>query len=68
MIRYPLAALRDAIFLSSMKPVIPGLTQRQLKLLKRAECQGLLVAIPMIEYMTSNMSNQDLSIFQQTKS
>ncbi|GAA5799348.1 hypothetical protein HPULCUR_004762 [Helicostylum pulchrum] len=46
-------ALGDAVFPSSMKGTIPGLARRLVKKLKIAEREGLLVTVPVTEYMTS---------------
>ncbi|GAA5805581.1 hypothetical protein HPULCUR_011100 [Helicostylum pulchrum] len=46
-------ALGDAVFPSSMKGIIPGLARRLVKKLKIAEREGLLVTVPVTEYMTS---------------
>ena len=53
-------ALGDAAFFSSMTGTIPGLASRFPKLLKKAEYQGLLVTVPVTEYKTSKVSNQQL--------
>ncbi|KAI9251136.1 hypothetical protein EDC94DRAFT_651986 [Helicostylum pulchrum] len=46
-------ALGDAVFPSSMKGTIPGLARRLEKKLKISEREGLLVTVPVTEYMTS---------------
>ncbi|GAA5812210.1 hypothetical protein MFLAVUS_005660 [Mucor flavus] len=51
--RIPLVALGDAVFPTSMKGTLPGLARRLGKLLKQAEYEGLLVTVPVTEYMTS---------------
>ncbi|KAI9258319.1 hypothetical protein EDC94DRAFT_586030 [Helicostylum pulchrum] len=51
--RTPLVALGNAVFPSSMKGTIPGLARRLVKKLKIAEREGLLVTVPVTEYMTS---------------
>ena len=56
--RIPLIALGDAAFPSTMKGTIPGLARRLHKVLKTAEYQGLLVTVPVTEYMTSRVSNE----------
>ena len=59
----PLIALGDAAFPSTMKGTIPGLARRLHKLLKTEEYQGLLVAVPVAEYMTSRVSNEQSSVY-----
>lgn len=54
--RIPLVALGDAVFPTSMKGTLPGLSRRLVKLLKQAEYEGLLVTVPVTEYMTSRVS------------
>ncbi|GAA5809020.1 hypothetical protein MFLAVUS_002422 [Mucor flavus] len=51
--RIPLVALGDAVFPTSMKGTISGLSRRLVKLLKIIEYEGLLVTVPVTEYMTS---------------
>ncbi|GAA5807598.1 hypothetical protein MFLAVUS_000964 [Mucor flavus] len=51
--RIPLVALDDAVFATSMKGTLSGLARRLVKLLKQAEYEGLLVTVPVTEYMTS---------------
>ncbi|GAA5807717.1 hypothetical protein MFLAVUS_001091 [Mucor flavus] len=54
--RIPLVALGGAVFPTSMKGTLPGLTRCLVKLLKQAEYEGLLVTVPVTEYMTSSVS------------
>ncbi|GAA5816140.1 hypothetical protein MFLAVUS_009666 [Mucor flavus] len=49
----PLVALGDAVFPTSMKGTLPGLARHLVKLLKQAEYEGLLVTVPVTEYMAS---------------
>ncbi|GAA5814021.1 hypothetical protein MFLAVUS_007511 [Mucor flavus] len=53
--RIPLVALGDAVFPTSMKGTLPGLSRRLVKALKTAEYQGLLVTVPVTEYKTSRI-------------
>lgn len=60
--RIPLVALGDAVFPSTMKGTIPGVAKRLVKVLKKAEHEGLLVTVPVPEYLTSKVSNNSLNI------
>lgn len=55
--RIPLVALGDAVFPTSMKGTISGLSRRLVKLLKIIEYEGLLVTVPVTEYMTSKVDD-----------
>lgn len=55
--RIPLVALGDAVFPTSMRGTIPGLSRRLVNILKNAEREGLLVTVPVTEYMTSKVSD-----------
>ncbi|GAA5806845.1 hypothetical protein MFLAVUS_000193 [Mucor flavus] len=48
-----LIALEDAVFPTSMKGTFPGLARRLEKVLKKSKNKGLLVTVPVTEYMTS---------------
>lgn len=54
--KIPLVGLGSAVFPSTMRGTLPGLAKRLVKVLKRAEKEGLLVVVPVQEHLTSRVS------------